>query len=120
MLVIVGSDKMFLILSTLCCLDEIPVAILLRRRDEPEENEEEDGLAVEQEELPQSVLNDCVLTSRLMIGWWVIGSIPFLSSLFLRQEFQWFLMSLSDRPGICCAMVAHLQQNFLVQYNKNV
>lgn len=108
---------MSFILSTPCCLDEILVAILLRRRAEPDnEEEEEDGLAVKEEELPQSVLNDGVLTARLMIGWWVIGSIPFLLSLFFRQEFQWFLMLLSDRPGIYCAMTAHLQQIFVVEY----
>jgi hypothetical protein len=39
---------------------------------------------------------------------WVRGSIPIFLSFFLMWVFQWFLISLSVRPGRCDAIFAHL------------
>ena len=46
------------------------------------------------------------------IGLWVTGSRPRSFSLFLIRVFQWFLISLSVRPGKWAAILDHLQ-NFI-------
>lgn len=99
-----------MILSSPCFLDEIPAASLLRKRAEPveeqEEKEEEVGLGVGDDVVDEEVTSTVRLV--VVVGSWVIGSIPFLASLFLRHEFQWFFMSLSVLFGICLAIAAHL------------
>lgn len=42
------------------------------------------------------------------MGLWVTGSIPMSQSFFFSRVFQWFLISLSVRPGSCAAINDHL------------
>ena len=79
----------FLILSSACFLDEIPAASLLSRRAEPVEEKEEE--VAEDEEGVGAVDDDVeeeVALATLTVGLWVMGSIPLLTSLFFRHEFQ--------------------------------
>ena len=80
----------FLILSSSCFLDEIPAASLLSRRaelvEEKEEEvaeEDEDGVGVR-----DAVVEEEVALATVTTGLWVMGSMPLLTSLFFRHEFQ--------------------------------
>lgn len=79
----------FLILSSSCFLDEIPVASLLSRRAEPVEEKEEE---VEEDEegvgVGDDVVEEEVAFATVTVGLWVVGSMPLLASLFFRHEFQ--------------------------------
>ncbi len=56
------------------------------------------------------------------MGLCVTGSMPMLHSFFFSRVFQWFLMSLSVRPGILAAMRDHLveQQKQHVEHEKQI
>ncbi|KAF3523169.1 hypothetical protein F2Q69_00050355 [Brassica cretica] len=81
-----GSDNItFLILSSPCFLEEIQAASLFSRR--AELVEEKEGEVVEEEGV--SVGDDVVWEEVVLtMGSWVMGSIPPLTSLFLRHECQ--------------------------------
>jgi len=54
------------------------------------------------------------------MGLCVTGSMPMLHSFFFSRVFQWFLMSLSVRPGILAAMRDHLIQQQHVEHERQI
>lgn len=51
-------------------------------------------------------------------GWCVSGQMPWSLRRFLILVFQWFLMSLSVRPGSSKAILAHLHKSTVIEKKK--